>query len=145
MIIHVFAHQVGSTFIQTLFQTEESLLNFLVIQLWLPLLSGKNKWGEGKKHWSNKTAKLTNEIRICHTHNHGSGAGRCVLRKLAHMKISLLFCAKFQGPFFYLDLYSFVSFWEGRNSIVWSPKLLCSEMLAAWVIFLIKLHLDHCS
>lgn len=59
----------------------------------------KNKWG-GKKHWSNKTAKLTNEIRICHTHNHGSGAGRCVLRKLAHMKISLLFCAKFQGTFF---------------------------------------------
>lgn len=48
MIIHVFAHQVGSTFIQTLFQTEESLLNFLVIQLWLPLLSGKKQVGGGK-------------------------------------------------------------------------------------------------
>lgn len=50
-----------------------------------------------------------------------------VLRKLAHMKRSLLYCVKFQGSFFYLDLHTFLLGRKKFNSLVLQ---LCSKILA---------------
>lgn len=117
-----------------------------------PTFASSGVW---RKQWMGKTPNVTSKIS-----NLGNWLKRDMVHKLwlwsrrvvflgSLPKVKVLFCAEFQGSFFYLDLCGFISFWKGRNSIFWSPTFVLRsgslKDFQATCEGSINLHLYHCS